>query len=188
MKIIITTILTIFTCISVGAQDLFSNYQFTRIDQQSEYQLHTSLSGSSFYDDAIPGPDPSWDDGLKINMKTRTLISAGLFIPTIASGYLMRGSNSNPNDGFLAVHKLTSVTNLALLDASVLKKRKITSLSWLESTAAILMNVSFVATISTGGLQSIDGNMPGWVNSSHRITPWISMLASGVLIYVLNKK
>jgi hypothetical protein len=130
MKIIITTILTIFTCISVGAQDLFSNYQFTRIDQQPEYQLHTSLSDSSFYDDAIPGPDPSWDDGLKINMKTRTLISAGLFIPTIASGY------------------------------------------------TILMNVSFVATITTGSLQSIDGSMPGWVNSSHRITPWISMLAS----------
>ncbi len=128
----------------------------------------------------------TWDEGLKMKMKTRTIVSAGLFIPTIATGYLMRGSNGNPNDGLLTVHKLSTVSNLVVLDATVLKKRKTASLSMIESIVAITMNISFVATITTGGLQSVNKTMPGWVHTTHKITPWITVLSSGALLYLLN--
>ena len=212
MKLIIIGI-TALLCNTINAQILCSDYQFKKTDFNTErFEISDNLNVEKTFDDnflstrsnvkypvisaaagapylmaAFSGNNSSWDEGLKMNIKARTLISAGLFVPTIATGYLMRGSNGNPNDGLLTVHKLSTVSNLVLLDASVLKKRKTTSLSWIESFAAITMNISFVTTITTGGLQSVDRTMPGWINTFHQITPWITILSSGALLYLLNK-
>jgi hypothetical protein len=213
MKLIIIGITTFLLCNTIDAQVLCSNYQFKKTGFYTEgfeisdnlnseklfednfistrsklkYPLMGAASGTPYLLAAFSGNNSSWDEGLKMNMKTRKLISAGLFIPTIATGYLMRGSNGNPNDGLLAVHKLSTVSNLVLLDTTLLKKRKTTSLTWMESLVAIAMNVSFVATITTGGLQSVGKPIPEWVNTSHRISPWVTVLSSGTLLYLLNE-
>lgn len=168
------------------AENLFTDKSFSK-DSKLKNVFMGSISTTPYLFAALPQNTSSWDKDLKVNMKTRTLISAGLFIPTIASGYFMRGSNGNPKDGLLAIHKLSTVSNLILLDATVLKKRKTASVSWIESFIAITMNVSFVATITTGGLQSVNKSVPGWVNTSHQITPWVTVLSSGTLLYLLNK-
>lgn len=213
MKSVIIGITTFLLCNSINAQILNSNYEinsfylkteklkindhlFTKSlidysfigkDCKLEYPVMGVASSTPYFIAAFSGNNSSWDEGLKMSIKTRTFISAGLFIPTILTGYSMRSSNGKPNDGLLSVHKLTTVSNLVLLDATVLKKRKTTSLSLIETLVAITMNVSFAATITTGGLQSIGQPIPGWVNTSHKITPWITILSSGALLYLLNQ-
>ncbi len=213
MKLVTVGITAFLLCHTICAQNLFDNQYFKNIGFQPEWHqirggiytknftdiywsgidsklnfpLHGADPGAAYLNATMAHRSSPWDDGLKMKMKTRTLISAGLFIPSIATGYLMRGSGGNPNDGLLAVHKLSTVSNLVLLDMTVLKKRKTASLTWLEKFVAITMNASFLATITTGSLQSVEGTVPGWVNTSHQITPWATVLSSGILLYLLNK-
>lgn len=131
--------------------------------------------------------DISWQEGMKYNMKQRTLISAGLFIPTIATGYLLSNGNRPPNTALLTIHKLTDVSNLILLDATVLKKRRVTSLTFLEAFTTVTMNICFVGTIATGGMLSMNHEFPSIVKSIHTVTPWLTVLSSGVLLCLLNQ-
>ena len=217
MKKIIIAITTLLFCNPIYAQNLFTIRQLDKTDFKSElnqtaknlysnnllenrlfysgshkqnelkYPLIASASTTPYIHSWASENSNLWHKGIKPDIRTRTLISAGLFIPTVVTGYSMRGSNGKPNDGLLAIHKLSAVSNLILLDTTVLKKRKTTSLSWLESVVAITMNVSFAATIATGSMQSIDRTVPAWVNTSHQITPWVTILSTGALLYLLNR-
>lgn len=145
----------------------------------SVYYTPNSLTGLS-------SENNSWQSDLKPNLKTRTLISAALFASTFATGYLLSNSNGHPNTSLLTVHKISAGLNLFILDATAFQKMKSGSLSTLETISAVTMNLSFISTIVTGALQSTGNSVPAWMNTSHKITPWISILTSGILFFLFN--
>jgi len=145
-----------------------------------------ALTASSLLFTAIPKSSSLPQNEMMDKIHKRTYISGALFIPTIATGYLMSNAEGRPNTLLLTTHKLVAVSNLVLLDITAIQKNKTMKLSVAEKITAITMNVCFVGTIATGGMLSIDKEMPNAVHTAHNITPWLTVLSSGVLLYLLN--
>jgi hypothetical protein len=122
-----------------------------------------------------------------IDYKTRSLVAGALFLPTIISGYALNETGKPYNKWFVTGHKLTAAGNLYLLNHTVWKKNKLHSLSKTELTATMLMNACFAATIVTGALLSTEKSMPDIVYKIHRTGPWVSLISSGFLLWVMNR-
>lgn len=159
----------------------------------SEYQINkggilskTIIISMPLIFASIPARDNSLQDELMKKIRKRTYISGALFIPTIATGYLMSHNDGYPNTLLLTTHKLASVSNLILLDVTTIHKKKRMNLSVAEKIAAITMNVSFISTIGTGGMLSMKKPMPEAVHKMHSISPWLSVVSSGILLFLLN--
>lgn len=120
-------------------------------------------------------------------IKTRTWISGSLFAASLATGYLLSPSNGKPNTALLTVHKLSSASNLVMLDVTLFQKNKITRLTTGEKIIAVLMNAAFVATIGTGGRLSMEKPAPNSIKNIHKISPYVTTISAGTLLYLLNK-
>ena len=118
-------------------------------------------------------------------VRKRTYISSLLFIPTIATGYLLSNSEK-PNDLVLAVHKLSSASNLALVDLTLWQKHKKFGLSNSEKIAGFTMNFLFLSTICTGTLLTLENSPSEFINQVHSISPWLTVLSTAVVLYLLN--
>lgn len=101
---------------------------------------------------------------------------------------MLSNTNFQEQPILFTTHKLVSVGNLVLMDLTTFQKGKKVGLSTAEKIAAISMNVCFISTIGTGGAISTGKPMPDAVYTLHRITPWLSAIASGLLIYLLNTR
>ncbi len=121
------------------------------------------------------------------NIRNRTIISGALFTTTLATGYWLSATEKPYNTILLTGHKLSTLSNIVLIDATLFQKRKHFSLSNTEKLSAIIMNICFVSTIATGGMLSTDRTMPKYVHTFHKTTPWLTLISSGLLLYLLNK-
>jgi len=122
-----------------------------------------------------------------LNISQKSLIIGALFIPTMITGYKMAQGGHPPNSFLLTIHKLTSVANLILLDRMVYQRHKITPFDANEKAAILTMNACFIGTIVTGALMTVNADMPKSVHVAHRYGPWLSILSSGVLLYLFGR-
>ena len=120
-------------------------------------------------------------------IRTRTWISGSLFAASHATGYWLSSSGKPHNTALLAVHKITSASNLVMLDVTLFQKNKVTRLTTGEKIAAVIMNAAFVATIGTGARLSMKNPAPHSVQILHKITPYVTTISAGALLYLLNK-
>lgn len=121
------------------------------------------------------------------NIRYRTLISGVLFTTTLATGFWLSNSEIPYNTLLFTTHKLTTLSNIALLNYTVWQKHKHLSLTNAEKITSIVMNICFVSTIATGGMLSTNKTMPKFVHALHKSTPWITIASSRLLLYLLNK-
>jgi hypothetical protein len=49
----------------------------------------------------------------------------------------------------------------------------------------ILAGLFFVATIATGGLMSVDKEMPVFVHTLHQVTPYLTLASTAAILYLL---
>jgi hypothetical protein len=122
-----------------------------------------------------------------IDIRTRTLISGGLLVPSIASGYWLTNAGEPRNTALFTTHKLAAVSNLVLLDITLYQRNEAVPLDATELTAAFAMNLCFVGTIATGALLSVNKPMPEAVHVAHRAAPWLTVLATSAVLYLLNR-
>lgn len=66
------------------------------------------------------------------NIRNRTLISGALFATTLATGFWLSTTEKPYNTILLTGHKLSSLSNIALIDVTLLQKRKHFSHSKIE--------------------------------------------------------
>lgn len=121
------------------------------------------------------------------NIRNRTIISDALFTTTLATGFWLSATEKPYNTILLTGHKLSTLSNIALIDVTLFQKIKHFSLTKTEKISAIIMNICFVSTIATGGMLSTTKTMPKYVHTLHKTTPWLTLASSGLLIYLLNK-
>lgn len=120
-------------------------------------------------------------------IRTITWISGSLFAASHATGYLLPSSGKPYNTVLLAVHKITSASNLVMLDVTIFQKNKVIRLTTGEKIAAVIMNAAFIATIGTGGRLSMKKPAPHSVQEIHKIAPYVTTISAGALLYLLNK-
>ena len=196
-------LLILTSCIFVasGSGRFASGFDFSRkpeVGSPSFYSNSPTLSSSFFSE---PFHFKSGEEGILKSsfftgdpektiaekIRTRTWISGSLFAASHATGYLLASSDKPYSTALLAVHKITSASNLVMLDITLFQKNKITRLTTGEKVAAIILNAAFVATIGTGGRLSMKKPAPVSIQNIHQFAPYVTTISAGALLYLLNK-
>jgi len=120
-------------------------------------------------------------------IRARTWISGSLFAASHATGFLLAASGKPHNTVLLAAHKLTSASNLVMLDVTLFQKNKVKRLTAGEKIVAVIMNAAFVSTIGTGGRLSMKKPAPHSVQIIHQFAPYVTTISAGALLYLFNK-
>jgi hypothetical protein len=113
-------------------------------------------------------------------------LSAGLFLLFIFlfGFWLSRSGKPYPVLAF-TIHKLIAVAAVIYLGATLYRIHQAAPLSSLQLILTALTALLYVATIVSGGLLSIDKPMPEIVLRLHQVTPYLTVVATAVMLYVV---
>lgn len=117
------------------------------------------------------------------------IVGAGLFFLLIFFfGFWLSRSGKPYNLVIFTIHKLIVLGAVVFLATTIYKVHQASPLSPVHIIAIVITAVCFIATIITGGLLSIDKAMPLIVLRLHKITPYLTILSSSVILYLLLAK
>jgi hypothetical protein len=119
-------------------------------------------------------------------VETQLMVAGILFALILLSGFWVSRSGRSYNALALAVHKLISLGTVALLVVAVVRTHRSVGLdltTWAVSGVAVVL---FFATIATGGMLSTEVRTPPMVKRLHHITPYLTILASGIALTRLD--
>jgi len=117
------------------------------------------------------------------------MIVAGLvFVVIFASGYWLSRAGKPYNVIVLTVHKLISLAAVVLLVIVMIQSNQVAALSAIELSAGVVTGLFLLGLMATGGLLSIDKQMPAIVLRLHQITPYLTVAAAAVTLYLLQSR
>ena len=118
-------------------------------------------------------------------MSPRTIGVVLSSLIVFASGMWLTRSGK-PYSGILVnVHKLISLAGVVLLALATRQQTRGGNLGSAQVVSIVVTGLLLIAAILTGGLVSIDRPMPQAVLMAHRVTPFVSLVAAAVAVYLL---
>ena len=118
-------------------------------------------------------------------IESRILTLAVLFGVIFGSGFWLSRTGRPHNALILTIHKLISLAAVALLYLTVSQVSRATPIGSGLLAASIAAGVFFLATIATGGVVSARQAPPPVVSVFHKVLPYLTLLATGVVLYLL---
>lgn len=113
------------------------------------------------------------------------VIIAGAFFLIFLFGFWLRRSGKPYHVVIFNLHKLIALAVLVFLAFTVYRQYQNTALILMESAAAAITGLLFVATIIAGGLISIDKPMPSAIKMIHKLFPFLTVLSAFFALYLL---
>jgi len=113
-------------------------------------------------------------------VNTRILTIALLYILMLGSGYVLSRMGCPYGILLLTIHKLMSLGALVYLGVALNRERVA------GAVGAAMAGVSFLGTIATGGVLSIDKPAPAIVRTLHRVTPYLTIVASAATLWLVE--
>jgi hypothetical protein len=118
-------------------------------------------------------------------MNSKILITGAFFVFILASGFWLSRLGRPINTIVLTIHKLISVAAVVYLVINVYRINQVTPLTTLEIVACAVAILLFLVMIATGGLLSVEKEMPAFVHTIHRVTPYLVILSTAGTLYLL---
>jgi heme A synthase len=118
-------------------------------------------------------------------MNSKILITAAFFIFILASGFWLSRLGRPINTIVLTIHKLISVAAVVYLVINAYHTNQATSLTTPEIVASAVAILLFLVMIATGGLLSVEKEMPSFVHKIHQFTPYLVILSTSATLYLL---
>ena len=113
-------------------------------------------------------------------------VGAGLFFLFIFLSGVWLGRSGKPFSSIaLTVHKLISLAAAVLLVVTIYQMNQVAALSGMEVIAGAVAGLLFLGTGISGAVLSTDKPAPAAIKWMHRITPFLTVRATGVAIYLL---
>jgi hypothetical protein len=114
------------------------------------------------------------------------VIGTGIFFLFIfLSGFWLARYGKPHNVILLTIHKLISLAVIVFLGMTIYQVNQVTTLSKTELTTSIVTGLSFVVTIITGGLVSMETTMPAAITIVHKLAPYLTVLSTVATLYLL---
>ncbi|MBN1978005.1 MAG: hypothetical protein JW918_11455 [Anaerolineae bacterium] len=118
-----------------------------------------------------------------------SIIVAGLvFVVIFASGYWLSRAGKPYSVIVLTAHKLISLAAVVLLVIVMIRSNRVAALSAVELIAGVVTGLFLLALMATGGLLSVDRQMPAIVLKLHQIAPYLTLVAAAVTLYLLQSR
>jgi uncharacterized membrane protein (GlpM family) len=108
------------------------------------------------------------------------------FLLILLSGFWLSRSGRPLNSMIFAIHKLIAVAVVIFLVVSVHRTNQVAGLSPVAWIAAAVTALCFLSTIATGGLLSINDEVPAAVLRMHQITPYLTVLSTVWLLWQIS--
>lgn len=113
-----------------------------------------------------------------------TILLAGLcFILIFLTGLWVRSDGKPYNTVILTIHKLISLAAGIALGITLYRLNQAAGLSSAALTAVVVTGVLFVLTVLSGGIWSIEKELPTVVLRLHQVSPFLTALSTGVMLY-----
>ena len=120
-------------------------------------------------------------------MDAVSIVVAGLvFVVIFASGYWLSRAGKPYNVIVRTVHKLISLAAVVFLIIFMIQSNRAAALSAMELVAGVVTGLFFLGLMATGGLLSVDKQMPAIVLKLHQIAPYLTVAAAVVTLYLLQ--
>jgi hypothetical protein len=114
------------------------------------------------------------------------VIKAGLFFLSIfISGFWLRRSGKPYATLKLNVHKFIALGTLVYLGVSIYRMNQAIGLGMVEQTLSIIGGALFLSAVITGGLVSVEKQMPSWVQLLHKLSPYLTVLTTAAALYLM---
>ncbi len=117
--------------------------------------------------------------------KLRFIGAGSFFLFVFLSGLWLSRSGKPYSAIIFNTHKLIGLAAGAFLVTTVYRIHQATPLSPVEITAIVVTVLIFVATVTAGGLLSIDKPMPAAISMMHKAFPYFAVLSTAVTLYLL---
>jgi hypothetical protein len=104
-----------------------------------------------------------------------------LFLFIFLTGYFLSRSGKPFNFLVLTIHKIISLATLVYLSSLFYQ----VPLNSLKIGVIAATGIFFVGAIITGGLLSTNKAMPIIVHRLHQITPWLTVLSTAAMLFLL---
>jgi DMSO reductase anchor subunit len=122
-----------------------------------------------------------------MSLLSAELISAGIFfVFIIIFGFWLRFTGKPYNMLIITVHKLVGVAMGVYLGKMVYETHQVSPLSPVQITSIIVTVLFFVGLVATGSLLSAEKEMPSTVKVLHRVMPYLTIISTGVMLYLLG--
>lgn len=115
----------------------------------------------------------------------RIAITAGLFLCIFAFGFWLSHSGKPYNTLIFTIHKLAALGAAIYLAIFIYKTHQAAPLAPALILIFVLAAVCGAASFVTGALLSLNQAMPPFVLKLHQLAPYLTLLSTGALFYLL---
>lgn len=124
-----------------------------------------------------------------MNAVLSKILSTGVFFLFILlTGFWLTRSGKPYHAVLFNIHKFIALGAIVYLVVTITKMRQAATLGPLEVIAIVAAGLLFIATMVTGGLWSITQPMPAIIRTGHHLLPYLTMLATAAVLYLLLQK
>lgn len=114
------------------------------------------------------------------------VVSAGLlYLFIFLSGIWLSRSGAPYSTLILTIHKLITLAAIIFFARTIYQIHQASRLSAIEVIVVIVTGLLLVGTIISGGLLSTNKPMPAIILTMHKITPFLTVLSTAVMLYAL---
>jgi len=119
------------------------------------------------------------------NLQPVIVVSGILFLSIILSGFWVRRDGKPYRSIILTIHKLISLAMVIYLGTTLYRIIQQTGPSTSGGITITATGFLLVVTIISGGIWSIDKQIPVAVLRVHQVTPFLTILSTAVTLYLL---
>jgi len=112
-------------------------------------------------------------------------VIAVLFIVIFASGYRLNQTGKPYNTITFNIHKLIGLAVMAILIVKLYKMNQVSDIGWSEWITCTIAGLLFLSAIISGGVLSIDKQMPDIVIKIHRVNAYLIIPIIAIIYYQL---
>jgi len=116
-------------------------------------------------------------------MDRRIILTGVLFAVILASGLFLSRNGKPYSIVLFNVHKLAALGAAVYLAVSIIRIQRIAPLGGPALAVWIISAVFFVILAASGGVMSAVKNYPPIVHTLHQLTPYLTVVATGLGIY-----
>jgi len=113
------------------------------------------------------------------------LVSGLFFLFIFLSGFWVRSDGKPYNSVILTIHKLISLAAGIVLGIVLTRLNQAAGLSSSAITAVVVTGVLFVVTVLSGGIWSIEEEIPTALLRLHQVSPFLTTLSTSVMLYLV---
>jgi hypothetical protein len=115
----------------------------------------------------------------------KVVITCTFFLLIFLFGYWLNRKGKPYNTLLITLHKLIALGAAVYLIITLVKLSRVSPFSPLQISAIVLTAVCFSGTAATGVLLSFKKDWPVLVHVLHHVTPYLTLISTAALLYLL---